>query len=67
MTFALLVSLLLLVSTAILLYQFWTGALAPADDLDAVSSPRHLMGHRDEHPSAPTPTPTPRYRIDSAA
>ena len=67
MPFALLVSLLLLVSTAVLLYQFWTGALAPADKTDAAPRQPQRIEHRDAR-AVETPSARPRrFHVDSAA
>jgi len=67
MPLALLVSLLLLISTAVLLYQFWTGALAPAEESDAAPHrPRHIE-RPTEHAAVAASAPRRRYRIDSAA
>jgi hypothetical protein len=64
MPLALLVSLLLLISTAVLLYQFWTGALASAEEPDAAPlRPQHI----ERAAIAAPPAPTRRYQIDSAA
>jgi hypothetical protein len=67
MPFALLVSLLLLVSTAVLLYQFWTGALAPADETDAAARQPQRIEHRDERAATAASAPSRTYRVDSAA
>jgi hypothetical protein len=69
MPLALLVSLLLLISTAVLLYQFWTGALVPAEESDAAPRrPQHIERPMERAAIAATPpAPTRRYRVDSAA
>ena len=66
MPFALVVSLLLLVSTAVLLYQFWTGALAPADETDAARPPQRFAQHDEGAATSASPHAR-RHRVDSAA
>jgi hypothetical protein len=60
--FAIAMSLVLLTSTALLLYQFWTGALVGEDAAAGdVASPRPL-------PDEPArPAPSPGFRTDTAA
>ena len=66
MTFAIAISLALLISTAMLLHQFWTAALdaregaEPAAD-EFPARPRH-PSRIDTRPPAP-----PTYRADTAA
>lgn len=57
MQFAIAMTLVVLISTAFLLYQFWTGVLAP-DDAETASS------QRAEATEAPRPHPV---HMDTAA
>lgn len=60
--FAIAMSLVLLISTGLLLYQFWTGALL-GDDATA-GDPASLRALSDE-PARPAPSPG--FRTDTAA
>jgi len=59
--FAIAMSLVLLISAALLLYQFWTGALL-GDDAAADDPPLRAL------PDEPArPAPSPGFRTDTAA
>jgi len=68
MPLALLISVLLLISTAVLLHQFWTGALVPVDESDASPRrPRHIERPAERAATAASAAPSRKYQIDSAA
>jgi hypothetical protein len=66
MTFAIAISIVLLVSTAMLLHQFWTAALDAREDGESITE---AFPARPKHPAridARPPAP-PTYRADTAA
>ena len=66
MTFAIAISIVLLVSTAMLLHQFWTSAL---DAREGAEPAQDAFPTRPKHPSRidTRPPAPPTYRADTAA
>ena len=63
--FAVALSLVLLISTAVLLYQFWTGALVEPEAGATTPLPRPRSDVAAAHPERPQPVRT--FHVDHAA